>query len=182
MTKYVWIAAVILAIGCKSESSPPAPSQAPTPAPIPAPTPAPKPPSVGVAVEERAATAIKNYFEILAAFTTAFNAGDECEDKRKRVTAMFADATAKRDDVVALFRDPEVVKRAGPTMVRPSEDDPNYDVRMHAFGPFVEGTRASCDLEGDFNTFLAPIWSAATDAGWEYDDKQREKEILENKK
>jgi hypothetical protein len=181
MTKYAWITAVVLAIGCKSESSSPAPAQAPTPSPIPAPAPAPKPQGVVVAVEARAAAAIQSYFEILAAFTAAFNSGDGCDDKRQRVTAMLAGATEKRDVVVALFRDPEVVKRAGPTMVRPSEDDPNYDVRMHALGIGIEGANASCGLDGNLNELLLPIWEAAHAAGWQYDDKQREKELLENK-
>jgi hypothetical protein len=173
MTKYGWIVVVVLAIGCKGKSESESPPRSPSPSPAPAPI-------VAASVEDRAAAAIKGYFEILAAFTTAFNDGSECDDKRKRVTAMFADATKKRDDVAALFRDLEVVKRAGPTMVRPSENDPNYDVRMHAFGIFVDGTRAACELEGDFNTFLLPIWQAAHDVGWEYDAEQRQKELLEN--
>ncbi|HEY5922718.1 MAG TPA: hypothetical protein VIV11_13655 [Kofleriaceae bacterium] len=183
MTKHAWIVAVVFAIGCKSksESPPPPPSPSPTPATAPPTTPLKPAPIVAGAVEDRAAAAIKGYFEILAAFTKAFKDGSECDDKRQRVTATLADATKKRDEVVALFRDLEVAKRAGPTMVRPSEDDPNYDVRMHAFAIGIDGTKASCNLDADLNTFLEPIWKAAHDAGWKYDPEERQRELLKNK-
>jgi hypothetical protein len=182
MTRYTWIVALVIATGCKTKRDAPPrdPEVAEGDPATPAPTPKPAP-IVVITVEQRAAAAIDGYFDILAAFTRAFNDGSSCDDKRRRVTAALADATTKRDDIVALFRDLDVVKRAGPTMIRPSEDDPNYDVRMNAFAIGIEGTHASCSLDADLNTFLDPIWRAANGVGWEYDPEQRQRELLETK-
>lgn len=163
MMKHVWVAG-LLAIGCDSAPEP----QNRVPERVPA---RPRqPPSAA----DRAATAIRSYFEILAAFTKAFDEGTGCDDKRQRVAAMFTAATKKRDIIVALFRDRDVVTLAGPPMTRPSEDDPSYEVRMRAFGIFIEGHKMSCELEADFFNFLQPIWQAAHEVGWRYDQDQQE--------
>jgi hypothetical protein len=137
----------------------PEPERQGRPGPIPDPEPEPAP----TTPEARGEAAAAIYYQLMAAFITAYGSGDgDCEVRVPRVENALTAITPRRDAMVRLLSDPGSVRALATALGAPTEAQ--REIAQQHGALFIEGTRSSCDLLARWKAFMAPVDAAAETA------------------